>query len=201
MYAQERALNSSPREAARLVYEQFGKYAPRTGAATRLEADPQVQARITHLRALDDDMLAAKRERIERRLSLAMNCDLFDFSTIDPVTGKPVIDWQKVMASDYRVAISEFAFDSLTGHLTRFKRDDVLSAISQLRDFYGFKTATKHEHTGKGGGPITTVDLSKASDEQLAALEAIFGPLASAGSDDEGDPRGTPAEAEGAGAT
>lgn len=199
MYAEERALNCSPREAARRVYEQFGKYAPNTGAATRLEADPQIQARIRHKRSLDDEMLALKRERIERNLTIRAECDLLAFATIDPVTNKPIIDWQKVMASDYRMAISEFVFDSETGLLTRFKRDDGLAALTQLRDFYGFKTATKHEHTGKGGGPITTVDLTKASDEQLAALEAVFGPLASAVDDDEGDPRGTPAPSEGAG--
>jgi hypothetical protein len=46
------------------------------------------------------------------------------------------------------------------------------------------------ELTGRGGGPIQTVDLSKASDEQLAALEAIFGPLAVAARDDVGDQGG-----------
>ena len=32
-------------------------------------------------------------------------------------------------------------------------------------------------HTGRGGGPIQTLDLSTISDEQLAALEAVFGKL------------------------
>jgi hypothetical protein len=32
-------------------------------------------------------------------------------------------------------------------------------------------------HTGKGGGPIQTLDLSKISDEQLAVLETIFGAI------------------------
>ncbi len=35
-----------------------------------------------------------------------------------------------------------------------------------------------------------TVDLINATEEQLNALEAIFGPLASAGGDDEGYPGG-----------
>lgn len=46
------------------------------------------------------------------------------------------------------------------------------------------------ELTGKNGGPISTVDLTKATDEQLKALEAIFGPLAESGSDDAGDQGG-----------
>lgn len=52
----------------------------------------------------------------------------------------------------------------------------------------------QHEHTGKNGGPIQTVDLSKATDEQLAALEAIFGTAAFTGSDDGSDQAGEAAK-------
>ncbi|MGV1867951.1 MULTISPECIES: hypothetical protein [unclassified Rhizobium] len=48
-------------------------------------------------------------------------------------------------------------------------------------------------NTGPKGGPvqIQTVDLTNASDEQLEALKAIFGPLAGGPSDDDaGDPGG-----------
>lgn len=190
LYAFERALGKSPREAARIVHGQFGKYAPETGAATKLENDRLVRSRIGYLRQLDDELVAAKRERIERRLTVAAECNLFAFAHIDPETKKPVIDWEKVMASEYAVTISEFAFDPESGALTRFKRDDSLAAVAQLRDLYGFKSASRHEHTGKGGGPITSVDLSKATDEQLAALETIFGPLAGASGDDAADPGG-----------
>lgn len=47
-----------------------------------------------------------------------------------------------------------------------------------------------HELSGPNGGPIQTVDLTNASEEQLNALEAIFGPLASGSGDDEGDQGG-----------
>ena len=49
---------------------------------------------------------------------------------------------------------------------------------------------TKHEHTGPNGGPLQTLDLTHATPEQLDALEAIFGPLALAAGDDEGNPAG-----------
>ncbi len=49
---------------------------------------------------------------------------------------------------------------------------------------------TKHEHSGPNGGPLQTVDLTHATPEQLEALAAIFGPLALAGDDDEGDTGG-----------
>lgn len=41
-----------------------------------------------------------------------------------------------------------------------------------------WRDRTQHEHTGKDGGPIQTLDLSKATDDQLNALEAVLGPLA-----------------------
>lgn len=44
--------------------------------------------------------------------------------------------------------------------------------------------------SGPNGGPIQTVDLTNMTEEQLNALEALFGPLATAGGDDEGDQSG-----------
>lgn len=43
------------------------------------------------------------------------------------------------------------------------------------------------QHSGPNGGPIQTVDLTKLSGDELAQLEAIFGPLASAAGDDAAD--------------
>ena len=44
--------------------------------------------------------------------------------------------------------------------------------------------------SGPNGGPIQTVDLTNMTEEQLNALESLFGPLATAGGDDEGDQGG-----------
>lgn len=49
--------------------------------------------------------------------------------------------------------------------------------------------------TGPGGGPIQTVDLTNATDEQIAALESLFGRLAVASGDAGGD-QGRKSEAE-----
>lgn len=48
----------------------------------------------------------------------------------------------------------------------------------------------KREHTGRNGGPIQTVDLTKLSGDELAQLEHIFGPLAGSGDDDAPDQTG-----------
>ncbi|PDT81818.1 hypothetical protein [Sinorhizobium sp. BJ1] len=65
-----------------------------------------------------------------------------------------------------------------------------ISAIAEANKMQGSYAPTKRELTGPNGGPIQTVDLTNATGEQLNALEAIFGPLASAGEDDEGYPGG-----------
>ncbi|MDF1599710.1 hypothetical protein PZ895_07960 [Mesorhizobium sp. YIM 152430] len=51
------------------------------------------------------------------------------------------------------------------------------------------------QHTGRNGGPIQTVDLTKLSGDELDQLESIFGPLAGSGDDDAPDPAGEGAAA------
>jgi phage terminase small subunit len=65
-----------------------------------------------------------------------------------------------------------------------------IAAIAEANKMQGSYAPSKHQHSGPNGGPIQTVDLTHATDEQLTALEAIFGPLAGPGYDDEGDPGG-----------
>jgi hypothetical protein len=69
----------------------------------------------------------------------------------------------------------------------------VSAATAILDRAYG-KPAQSHQHSGPNGGPIPTVDLTNATNEDLDRLEALFGPLAgTSGDDDEGDPRGAEA--------
>jgi hypothetical protein len=65
-----------------------------------------------------------------------------------------------------------------------------VAAIREMFDRGYGKASQSHQHSGPGGGPITTMDLTKATDEQIAALEAIFGPLAESGGGDGGDQGG-----------
>ena len=70
----------------------------------------------------------------------------------------------------------------------------VAAANAILDRGYG-KPRQAHEHTGPNGGPIPTVDLTNASDDDLNRLEALFGPLAgSAGDDAEADQGGEGAQ-------
>ncbi len=64
-----------------------------------------------------------------------------------------------------------------------------INAIDKAARLTAPKTQ-RHEITGRGGGPVQHIDLSNASDEQLDALESLFGPLAASGSNDESDQGG-----------
>ncbi|GAC1042276.1 hypothetical protein [Rhizobium sp. No.120] len=69
-----------------------------------------------------------------------------------------------------------------------------LSAISEANKMQGSYPPAQHRIAGPNGGPIQTVDLTNATEEQLNALEAIFGPLAATSGDDEGDQGGEEAQ-------
>lgn len=157
-YAFERALGYSSRESVRRIGMD-----PTHGIATKYEGKPRIMARIRYLRALDDEMLAERRARIEERLNAAAFGNIFDFATIDPTTKKPHIDWEKVKNSDLAVIINEFNFDADTGVLTKFKRDDALNAAAQLRDMHGFKAPTKNALTDAKGNDMTLEQLVAAS--------------------------------------
>lgn len=178
-YAFERSLGIPPAEACRRA---GGKV--ENGLATKWETSAKVQAWISYYRSLGctEEMLAAKRARIDERLSIAAFGNIFDFTDmvtrrITIVKGEddfeerdvkaPLIDWDKVAASPYGAIISGFKFDKDTGELVDFERDSALAAIAQLRDMHGFKAAIRTELTGKNGGPLevdhyTDADRAKA---------------------------------------
>jgi hypothetical protein len=66
------------------------------------------------------------------------------------------------------------------------RRDDMAKAAAP----YVHPKLASMQHTGRGGGPIQHVDLTKLSGDELAQLETIFGPLAGSGDDDAPDQTG-----------
>jgi hypothetical protein len=66
------------------------------------------------------------------------------------------------------------------------RRDDMAKAAAP----YVHPKLASMQHSGPRGGPIQTVDLTKLSDDDLARLEDIFGPLAGPGDDDAPDQGG-----------
>ena len=70
----------------------------------------------------------------------------------------------------------------------------VSAATAILDRAYG-KPTQSHQHSGPGGAPIQTVDLTHISDAQLETLKSVFGPLAGASGDDDADDPGRGGEA------
>ena len=62
-----------------------------------------------------------------------------------------------------------------------------VSASNSVLDRAWGKASQSVQHTGPGGGPIQTVDLTKLSDDELDRLESILGPLAIDGGDPGGE--------------
>ncbi len=151
LYAFGRSIGMTPAQACRHAGGNVN-----FGHATKWERQKSVRAWIGYFRSIGqtEEMIAAKRALIEERLNMAAFGNIFDFSTIDDVTGKPKIDWRKVANSPYGAIIAGFKFDKDTGHLTDFDRDNALQALAQLRDMHGFKAPSKLQHAGADGGPI-----------------------------------------------
>lgn len=169
----------SPRDAVRRV-----GLNPNNGTATKYEKKPRIQARILYWRTrnLTEEQRLEKRKRLEERLERAAYFNILEHAEFSE-SGEPAIDWKALGESEYGIAISEFRFDKDTGRLVQFKRDAANDAIAQLREMHGWKAPTRIEQTGKDGGPIQ-MDVSKATDEQLDAIEAVLGPLAGPAGDD-----------------
>jgi hypothetical protein len=139
-YAFERSLGIPPADACRRA---GGKV--ENGQATKWERSRRVQAWIAYYRSLgqDDEMIAAKRSRIEERLALAAFGNIFDFANIEPLTKNPMIDWEKVVASPEGVIIAGFKFDKDTGRLVDFERDNAMQAIVVQKETVGLNTGAR----------------------------------------------------------
>jgi hypothetical protein len=152
------------------------------GNAARLDRHPEVIARKGYLASDDAEVIAATRLFVRDRLMKSATLDVLDqFAIVGTVEieGKKVpriigIDWEELKASDQSIAITGFKFDRETGMMTEFTRDDPQAALAQIRDMYGLRAPRRTELTGRGGGPVQTLDVSKYTDEELIQLESIL---------------------------
>jgi hypothetical protein len=170
------------------------------GNAAKLDRRKDIRARIAALSAMDEEIVRMKRERIESRLMKVVEADIVrDFAIVEKVmvggveVSKVVgIDWQKVIESEISIVVSEFSFDAETGCLTKFKREDALNAIAQLRDMLGFKAPTKIAPTTADGQTLTLDDVirdvAKIREARKQAADLQSGQPAAGEKD---DPQGT----------
>lgn len=72
---------------------------------------------------------------------------------------------------------------AMRAHVSAQRLDQAASIAKDAAPYMHAKLASV-QHTGRDGGPIQTVDLTKLSGDELAQLEHIFGPLAGPDDDD-----------------
>jgi hypothetical protein len=155
-YAFERSLGIPPAEACRRA---GGKV--ENGTATKWETNKRVQAWIAHYRSLGhtDEMMAAKRERIERELQIVGMANIDDFISLVPsgTTMLPVLDLTRVNAmseAERRSILASVKTIKYTENGPTFEMHGKLEALAQLRDMHGFKAPTKVGLGDFAGGPV-----------------------------------------------
>ena len=87
------------------------------------------------------------------------------------------------------------AGDTPLDYMLKVMRDDEADQkrrdeMARIAASYVHQKPSERPGNGAKGGQSFTIDLTNATDEQLATLESLFGPLAAPGGDDGGDPRG-----------
>jgi hypothetical protein len=158
-YAFERSLGIPPAEACRRA---GGKV--ENGLATKWENSKPVRAWIAYYRSLGytDEMMAAKRQRIEDELQLIGTANMDDFVTLVP-TGAlvlPALDLTRIQAlpvAERRAAMAAVKTIRYTENGPTFEFHGKLEALAQLRDMHGFKAVTKTAFTDPSGERELTV--------------------------------------------
>lgn len=127
-----------------------------------------------------NNAIMTRQEAMERLSSFARTDlkDLVEFGAYElgeDEDGNPIVQaaWKikdsALQDPEKMAAISELS----TGKDgIKIKTHSPITAIQQLARMQGWESASKHEHSGPGGGPILTKDVSELSDDDLAALIA-----------------------------
>lgn len=127
-----------------------------------------------------NNAIMTRQEAMERLSSFARTDlkDLVEFGACElgeDEDGNPIVQaaWKikdsALQDPEKMAAISELS----TGKDgIKIKTHSPITAIQQLAKMQGWESASKHEHSGPGGGPILTKDVSELSDADLAALIA-----------------------------
>jgi len=147
--------------------------------ASKLLSHPKVAQRLEQLNAAAVSAAVMTRQEALERLSTFARTDLADLVEfgsyeLGEQDGQPVIQaaWKikdSILQDPTKLAaISEL---SATKDGVKIKTHSPLQAIQQLAKMQGWESATKHELTGKDGGPIQHQDISDDQlKEKLAAL-------------------------------
>ncbi len=155
--------------------------------ACELMSNGKVKARIAELTAKATTAAVMTRQEALERLSTVARTDLADLVEFSEYTlgedgeGKPIIQaaWRvKDSVMQDRAKLAAIAELTAGRDGIRVKTHNPIQAIQQLAKMQGWESATKHEHSGPGGGPVQTVnftaeDYRRAEAELSSKLEGL----------------------------
>lgn len=147
--------------------------------ASQMLAMVKIRSRLDELTAKATSDAVMTRQQAMERLSLIAGVnitDILEFDQHDVETDEGLVRetiWRMKDSDEVREAAAvAIKSVTMTKYGPKIEMHDKLSAIQQLAKMQGWESATKHELSGPGGGPVETVDLSKLSDKALAELMA-----------------------------
>ena len=149
--------------------------------ASELLADREVAGRIAELQQAAASAVVMSRQEALERLSGFARIDLADL--IEFAEHEVGVDenGQSIIQTAWRIKDSSLQDPKKLAAIAelsagrdgiKIKTHSPLQAIQQLAKMQGWESATKHELSGPGGGPVETVDLSRLSDAAIAELMA-----------------------------
>jgi hypothetical protein len=173
-YAFERSLGVPPAEACRRA---GGKV--ENGQTTKWERNPRVRAWIAYYRSLGhtEEMMAAKRERIERELQIVATANIDDFVTLVPSGAVilPALDLTRLNAMtdlERRLLMAAVKTIRYTENGPTLELHGKNEALAQLRDMYGFKAVNKTALTDPSGNHPASIYMISEKPMSEAEWEA-----------------------------
>ncbi|WP_240535405.1 hypothetical protein [Rhizobium freirei] len=132
------------------------------------------------------DALPTASDVLNRLFSFKIPSEILSMSNADKpvVPRKPRARRRKANSSDTPL---DYMLKVMRDHEADQKRRDEMAKIAAS---YVHQKPSERSGVGSKGDRGLTIDLTNATDEQLAILESLFGPLAGSGDDDDGGPGG-----------
>lgn len=179
-----------PRETAawEAGFRAKGEQPVRPGNVARTDRHPAVKARKAFLAGDETEIVRDLRAFVRDGLVRTASLDVLrQFAIVDAEGKITRIDFKAWQASEYSASLSGLKLDPATGNVIDVEWERASDARSQLRDMYGFRAPRRTELTGKAGGPVQMVDVTKLSNEQLIQLESILAAAAPPGDAEAGE--------------
>lgn len=140
--------------------------------ASRLLADAKVAERVTELKEAAAEQAVMSRAEVLAELSHLGRANLADF-VVGGYTTADVVESLQALPREHAAAIQELTIETYvegggesaqTVKRVKLKLHDKRAALGELRRHH---EPIRHEHTGKGGGPIETKDVGDFSDLEV----------------------------------